>query len=784
MEHIDTLRNECLVAPRDVPKGEVVMTVTPMMLVPDEDDVYSFVRRRQNQIPRCMVCGKLEETTNILDWVKNYSEELLLLKKEVKAHQSDRYCYCSKACQKKMSSFGIFDDLMNDQEFSSVNEADVWSPLREHLARRCDPMNRAEHYATTLIFCGSFAGDRQCSEILSGLCKNKLSVTLASCDEHDDELIDGTWALLLQTLSSLPDDTDASNETIEYLKNPRSYYTVYRSLTSTQMPSSSFAYGFGHRISMPGTLQVFGRDQLLKMNTMEMEQSLRCFESIAHIIFEQDGQKNDALKYRNKSLRKKLLLWHEKFNNSSTLAEVFNHRIAARVNQAAYEDTSDSPFQSLKYRFFAVCPDLILRHSCIPNCAIVADTDIKAYPNRITLNVIALQDLISGEDLSASNVDLSLNCDMRRNQLKSKFGRKFECSCFRCTVESGDGDLQGISIMEGIRLGDLAMQQSRYRDAMRFYDRSFELDGKNAEVMHARCASRLAEGDYLSAQKMWKEAFTYFPEHNGIRLQSVKKMAYDLFRIKKSLKLPGINVLAQKTKEIIELECYFTENVLKDSECQLAIQLAEEAIIERDGKWTTSRHYAVPTTDLPIHEIPELLLLFNDIMRTRLCPLLAHCFGSDRLGEYGQLIGVHDAFLVKYDSNCRRHLPVHRDESTFSFTIALSKKDEYNGGGTYICDIGSSISSERGSVLSFRGDKLLHGGDPISHGIRYVIVAFCYSLTEKGDFRNSLNSKKRDKFNEMILSNKRAKSSDECQKLIGEYENKTKSDSFSFGFAL
>eukprot|EP00815_Leptocylindrus_aporus_P010198 CAMPEP_0116076908 /NCGR_PEP_ID=MMETSP0322-20121206/17548_1 /TAXON_ID=163516 /ORGANISM="Leptocylindrus danicus var. apora, Strain B651" /LENGTH=171 /DNA_ID=CAMNT_0003567323 /DNA_START=889 /DNA_END=1404 /DNA_ORIENTATION=- len=171
-------------------------------------------------------------------------------------------------------------------------------------------------------------------------------------------------------------------------------------------------------------------------------------------------------------------------------------------------------------------------------------------------------------------------------------------------------------------------------------------------------------------------------------------------------------------------------------------------------------------------------------MRTRLCPLLAHCFGSDRLGENGQLIGVHDAFLVKYDANCQRHLPVHRDESTFSFTIALSKTDEYNGGGTYICDIGSSILSERGSVLSFRGDKILHGGDPISHGIRYVIVAFCYSLTEKGELGNNLISKKRDKFNQMTLSSKRAKASDECQKLIGEYENKTKTDSFSFGFAL
>jgi hypothetical protein len=92
----------------------------------------------------------------------------------------------------------------------------------------------------------------------------------------------------------------------------------------------------------------------------------------------------------------------------------------------------------------------------------------------------------------------------------------------------------------------------------------------------------------------------------------------------------------------------------------------------------------------------------------------------------GSRVRIFDAFFVKY-SACggQRHLPVHRDQSTHSFTIALNGTDCYGGGGTYFCDLARAVVPERGQVLSFHGD-LVHGGDPITWGTRYIVVAFTY----------------------------------------------------------
>ena len=136
--------------------------------------------------------------------------------------------------------------------------------------------------------------------------------------------------------------------------------------------------------------------------------------------------------------------------------------------------------------------------------------------------------------------------------------------------------------------------------------------------------------------------------------------------------------------------------------------------------------FTQPTTDLPIHEHPQLLAWFQRVLRTRLGPLLATQYGHHQVGMRGSRVRIFDAFFVKY-SACggQRHLPVHRDQSTHSFTIALNGTDCYGGGGTYFCDLARAVVPERGQVLSFHGD-LVHGGDPITWGTRYIVVAFTY----------------------------------------------------------
>jgi len=91
--------------------------------------------------------------------------------------------------------------------------------------------------------------------------------------------------------------------------------------------------------------------------------------------------------------------------------------------------------------------------------------------------------------------------------------------------------------------------------------------------------------------------------------------------------------------------------IIFPEECRQAIQWAEDAATSRGGGgWSTSRHYAVPTTDIPIHEIPPLLNWFNGVLKDRLRPLLATQFDENEVGKNGSGVYIHDAFIVQYDA--------------------------------------------------------------------------------------------------------------------------------------
>ena len=75
------------------------------------------------------------------------------------------------------------------------------------------------------------------------------------------------------------------------------------------------------------------------------------------------------------------------------------------------------------------------------------------------------------------------------------------------------------------------------------------------------------------------------------------------------------------------------------------------------GGWTTSRHYAVPTTDIPVHEVTSVRQWFNVSLRDRLWPLLAGQFGVP-----SSALRVIDAFVVKYTAGSQCSLPLHCDQ--------------------------------------------------------------------------------------------------------------------------
>ena len=158
------------------------------------------------------------------------------------------------------------------------------------------------------------------------------------------------------------------------------------------------------------------------------------------------------------------------------------------------------------------------------------------------------------------------------------------------------------------------------------------------------------------------------------------------------------------------------------AECKAAVEAAE-AWARRSGGWTTSRHYSVPTTDVPMTALPELLPWFNEALRTQLFPALSSRYPA--AAADAAKLRVLDAFLVRYNAGAQSSLPTHSDQSLLSFTIALNDPTEYTGGGTWFEKLGLAVDAPAaGHVVMFPG-KLEHAGHPISRGTRYVIVLFC-----------------------------------------------------------
>ncbi|CAN0504948.1 unnamed protein product, partial [Ectocarpus sp. 12 AP-2014] len=134
------------------------------------------------------------------------------------------------------------------------------------------------------------------------------------------------------------------------------------------------------------------------------------------------------------------------------------------------------------------------------------------------------------------------------------------------------------------------------------------------------------------------------------------------------------------------------------------------------GGWGTSRHYAVPTTDVAVRELPRTLAWFNRAMRTRIGPTVAVAAAAGAPTPPPpalmlRRLRVHDAFVVRYDAAAQRSLPLHTDQGELSLTISLNGTDEYEGGGTWFEGLGRAVRPEEaGHVVVFPGGRTVHGG--------------------------------------------------------------------------
>lgn len=439
---------------------------------------------------------------------------------------------------------------------------------------------------------------------------------------------------------------------------------------------------------------------------------------------------------------------------------------------------------------------ILLSQSCLPNACLELSTTTEA--DDTASSTAPKCNLISLYDLNLKQEPLTVSTRPPPNK----------CSCFKCfmgreedpfmTLKHFQDETNHLMLMQ--RLGHVLFQDQQFDRAQEFYrwchdqlvsPRNDETTNNTAsssetnattlaaDLWHSIAAVKLTQHHFLKAQRHWKEGSQYQSHHAGIRLQLEKQMAYHYFReddqnptrkqIYNRMVLPIYQAIGSSR------QLFVTPNMVSSSTCYQLTEWAEEYANGKDDGWTTSRHYAVPTTDIPVHTVPKLLDWFVNWMEFHVAPLLRAQFEPTDNNRFY----VHDAFLVRYQDAAKsssHFLPLHFDESTHSMVLALN--DGFDGGGTYFYKFDKTITPTTGSLITFRGNQLLHGGNVVTRGVRYVLAVFLFL---DGNDR-------KEKTNETALNIKLKMSEKQTnaimsETLVGSKRQKTSDSSgFSFGF--
>jgi len=378
-------------------------------------------------------------------------------------------------------------------------------------------------------------------------------------------------------------------------------------------------------------------------------------------------------------------------------------REMARLGGKLFEPLEGSGMFSL------VCT---MNHSCAPNCLVAYDTtDPAKVGGPAEASVFAMKPIDVDEELTIAYVDTKLPLKERREALRH-YG--FECRCPKCRFEEGRTALSIETLHE---LGSAAAMDERYQDAVEIYSELLKMSQVDGDAHEGLGKAYLNIGLWAKGGKAFAKGLKLCPTHDGLVNHAKEREAY--YGGQRSRAAAQYSEWEVR-KASLGRDVFETRGIFTKDECRDAVKLAEEHA-EGEGGWTTARHYSVPTTDIPIHAVPPLLVWFNQALEERLLPMLASQYPDAILDR----VRVHDAFLVKYDAEAQKELPVHCDQSEWSFTISLNESGEYEGGGTWFEDLEETLRPEVGGVVSFPG-ALFHAGAAITSGRRYIIAAFMY----------------------------------------------------------
>lgn len=151
--------------------------------------------------------------------------------------------------------------------------------------------------------------------------------------------------------------------------------------------------------------------------------------------------------------------------------------------------------------------------------------------------------------------------------------------------------------------------------------------------------------------------------------------------------------------------------ILSKEECEQILTVAEKI-----PEWTTKRHSAFATTDIPIRH--NTLAYLEPLVTSRLMDRLAKHYGFKP-----QDLMFRDIFLVKYAAEGQRGLEMHTDGCLFSITLLVSDPADFEGGGTFFESIDDVLYLEQGEC-AFHDARVMHSGIEITRGKRFVLVGF------------------------------------------------------------
>ena len=157
---------------------------------------------------------------------------------------------------------------------------------------------------------------------------------------------------------------------------------------------------------------------------------------------------------------------------------------------------------------------------------------------------------------------------------------------------------------------------------------------------------------------------------------------------------------------------YTLKAVWSHEDCDFVLT-AVKAAVDRSSGWTTDRHAAYATTDIPCRQISEVDAWVRSSLSERVLPELAkrHGWGDGS----GSCLYFRDLFFVQYSVQGQAGLALHRDGSIISFNILLNSPKDFEGGGTFVEADDRAYQIDQGDCFVHSG-KLRHGGWPFLEG--------------------------------------------------------------------